>query len=1350
MRVSTLARSVIAAIGAAFVMQACGDKGTTEPRPPVVAAVTVTPGADTATALGLTRQFTAVAHDVAGTPIPGKAFTWQSSAPGVATVSATGLVTAVANGNATITASVDGVNGTAGVAVAQDVASVTVTPPTTSLAALGATAQFSAVAKDANNNTVAGVVFIWLSSDHNVAVVTPTGLATATGPGGAVIVAAARGVPGAAALQVDPPAPVRFALAVSRAGPGTVTSTPDGIYCGANCDETYAQGTTVTLTPTADAGATFAGWSGACTGTGPCIVTMDAAKLVTATFQASPTSTFALTVTRTGGGTVASAPLGIYCGVACTSSFAGGTMVTLTAAPDPGSTFSGWSGACSGTAQCVVTVDAATSVSATFATSPTPTFALAVTRTGNGTVASTPLGIYCGVSCTSSFTSGTVVTLTAAPDPGSTFMAWSGACSGTGPCTVSMDAAKNVSAEFSGGGPAPVYTLTVNRGGFGSVTSAPSGIACGTSCVAGYASGTAVTLTAAPDAGAGFVGWSGACTGTGSCSVVMDASRNVGAEFAALYALTVVTGGAGTGTVSSTPPGIACGMDCSESYLTGTRVTLAPTPALGSVFGGWQGACVGVGACNVTLDAAKSVTATFTAATPTLTVAKFGTGTGVVTSSPPGISCGADCSEAYPGQTIVTLTAAPDPGSLHIGWFAPACPGVGACAVTMGGSQGVTARFGLSRRVTVSLAGAGSVVSAPAGIDCGSDCTEDFGEGASVQLTATPGPGLAFDRWTAGPCLNGINPVCGFVIGATAVTATASFQPPVTLTVTAPNGSVRSVPPGIDCGADCSEAYALGRVVTLVANPTATYYFTGWSGACSGTAGCAITMDADKAVTATYAPKVPLRIALQPSGPGFVFLTAPAGERCADACTQYYLPGASVTLGAGTTDTGSVFLGWGGACGGTAGCTLVMDTERSVTAKWGWRLKPTMAGDGAGTLNISPLPVGCDLRDPRMDPMCLVFPDGAAITITVSLSGSSILREWMGCDTVVSGSCRLTMRGPRTVTAVLDGLYVLHVSKPGDGVGTVVSYPMGINCGADCNQNYLSGTDVWLTAVAASGSVFAGWSQACTGVGDCKVTMFDPRGPGTIAAAATFLALYPLAVTKAGTGSGVVTSAPAGINCGTDCAEDYASGKVVTLTAAATAGWAFLGWSGACTGTATFCTITMDAAKSVTATFGPGNTLTVGRAGAGRGVVTSAPGGINCSDVSPDCAETYAPGTVVTLTASPFTGNIFTGWSGACAGTATTCSVTMDVAKSVTATFSPSFSLSVSQAGRIGLVTSSPAGINCGTDCSGEFAAGSVVTLTATPPAGATFGGWSGACTGTATTCSVTMTAAKSVIATFN
>jgi aryl-phospho-beta-D-glucosidase BglC (GH1 family) len=243
---------------------------------------------------------------------------------------------------------------------------------------------------------------------------------------------------------------------------------------------------------------------------------------------------------------------------------------------------------------------------------------------------------------------------------------------------------------------------------------------------------------------------------------------------------------------------------------------------------------------------------------------------------------------------------------------------------------------------------------------------------------------------------------------------------------------------------------------------------------------------------------------------------------------------------------------------------------------------------------------------------------------------------------------------------------------------------------------------------------------------------------------------YSLSVTKAGAGSGTVTSSPSGINCGSTCSASYASGASVTLTAAAASGSTFTGWSGACTGTAA-CTVSMTAARSVTATFGSSGTtyaLSVTKSGAGTGTVASSPSGVDCGST---CSANFASGTSVTLTASAASGSTFAGWGGACSGTGG-CTVSMTAARAVTATFNTSstFAATVTKAGTgTGTVTSSPSGVNCGSSCSANFASGASVTLTAAAASGSTFAGWSGACTGTGS-CVLSMTAARNVTATFN
>jgi hypothetical protein len=184
---------------------------------------------------------------------------------------------------------------------------------------------------------------------------------------------------------------------------------------------------------------------------------------------------------------------------------------------------------------------------------------------------------------------------------------------------------------------------------------------------------------------------------------------------------------------------------------------------------------------------------------------------------------------------------------------------------------------------------------------------------------------------------------------------------------------------------------------------------------------------------------------------------------------------------------------------------------------------------------------------------------------------------------------------------------------------------------------------------------------ACDTVGHCTTITVNP----------TQVTVRVLTVSTAGTGSGAVSSYPAGITCGADCTEEYAVGTVVTLTASANTGSTFTGWSGACSGMDD-CVVTMDTAQSVTATFAivqPNeHALSVLLAGNGSGSVTGT--GIDCSDdASADCSEIYAANTVVTLTAVADADSTFTGWSGDCTNTTGDCVVTITGAKSVTGTF---------------------------------------------------------------------------------
>ena len=732
-----------------------------------------------------------------------------------------------------------------------------------------------------------------------------------------------------------------------------------------------------------------------------------------------------------------------------------------------------------------------------------PKTTLLVTVEGAGLVRSSPAGIDCPEVCGAKFDVGTAVTLTAEAAAGSVFSGFAGACSGTA-CTVTLDADRAVSARFAV--ETKTFTLALIGDGSGSVSSSVGSLSCPGSCAVTLPRGTVLTVTATAATNSAFVGWSGgSCSGVEPCTVTLDQDTTVQAAFALKHSLVVSRAGTGSGTVTSSPPGIDCGADCVEAYAAGTVVSLTAAAAADSVFTGWSGACSGTGACQVTTSAPQLVTANFARLQYALTVTKTGPGAGTVTSSPAGITCGTECSRPFDVGASVTLTATPQLGSRFDGWTG-ACSGTAPCVVSMSQAREVGAVFALERfSVSISRTGTGegTVTSTPAGITCGADCEGEYDFGTAVTLVATPAAGSTFDGWTVPGC-SGTGP-CTFTVGAplaVQVTFTLGLHSVTVLRAGTGTGVVTSTPAGITCGTDCSEGYAFGTQVTLSAAPSIGSTFAGWSGGCSGLGSCVVDVTQATSVTATFTLNQYL-LTVSRSGTGVGTVTStPTGIACGTECSASFGHGAIVTLTAAAT-TGSTFAGWTGACSG------------------------------------------------------------------------------------VTGPCEVTMTAAATVTAQFDlNQYVVTVSRAGTGTGTVTSSPIGIICGATCAASFNHGATVTLTASAAMGSTFAGWSGACTGTGSCVVT---PVAATSVTATFT-LNQYTLTVARTGAGSGAVTSSPAGITCGADCTQLFNHGTVVTLTAAASSGSYFAGWSGGCMGLGT-CAVSMNAALTVTATFLPRGSL---------------------------------------------------------------------------------------------------------------------------------------------------------------
>ena len=1031
-------------------------------------------------------------------------------------------------------------------------------------------------------------------------------------------------------------------------GTGTVTSSPVGINCPTVCLAPFADNSTVTLVGAAASGSTFAGFSSNCTpvNSTTCTVALGTADVnVTATFNTAASYELTVTDAGTGTGTVTS-QAGLSPAINCTTgsttgcsaSYISGTVITLTPTAATGSTFAGWSGACTGTGSCIVTMNAAESVTATFTAT---TYALTVTDagTGSGTVTS-QAGLSPAINCTTgsttgcsaNYNSGTVVTLTAAAGTGSAFAGWSGACTGTSTCTVTMSAAESVTATFN-----TTYALTVTDAGTGTGTvTSQAGLSPAincttgstTGCSASYISGTVITLTPTAATGSTFAGWSGACTGTGSCIVTMNAAESMTATFTATtYALTVTDAGTGTGTVTSNPAGISCTTGstagCSANYNSGTMVTLTAAAGTGSAFAGWGGACSGTGSCVVTMNAAESVTATFnTSVTFALTVTEAGTGTGTVTSAPAGISCPSTCSASYTSGTVVTLSEVAGTGSTFAGWSG-ACTGTGTCAVTMSAAESVTATFNTSTfalTVTKAGTGTGTVTSSPAGINCGSTCSANFNSGSPVTLTASAGTGSTFAGWSGNAACSGTGTCTITMSAAESVTATFNTST-FALTVTEAGtgfGTVSSNPAGILCPSTCSAPFTTGSQVTLTVTANSGSTFVGWSGAgCSGVGVCTVTMSAAESVTATFNTSTTFALTVTETGTGSGTVTSnPSGISCPSTCSANYASGTVVTL-TETPASGSTFAGWSGACTGTGTCTVTMNAAENVTAMFNTTASPTLTivlngtGTGSVTFTSSSTYTCSDTTGVVTGTCSASFPSGTVVNLSEGPGTGSTFGGWSGGGCSGAGStCNVTLTTNTTVTATFNkGTYTLTVTDAGTGTGTVTSSPAGINCTTGsttgCAASFTSGTVVTVTATAASGSTFVEWGGQSCGGNTCTILMNSAQS-----VTATFDAVntYALTVAEAGTGSGTVTSSPAGITCPSTCSANFNSGTVVTLTETAGSGSTFAGWSGACSGTGT-CTVTMNAAEAVTATFNTGSTFTFAPSAGSSTSVTTTPGG---------------------------------------------------------------------------------------------------------------------------------------------
>jgi len=358
---------------------------------------------------------------------------------------------------------------------------------------------------------------------------------------------------------------------------------------------------------------------------------------------------------------------------------------------------------------------------------------------------------------------------------------------------------------------------------------------------------------------------------------------------------------------------------------------------------------------------------------------------------------------------------------------------------------------------------------------------------------------------------------------------------------------------------------------------------------------------------------------------------------------------------------------------------IIVDDDHATPTTVTQNLTITIEGNGKVTSTPDGIDCGVDCSED--------YTNGTAVTVTAVPEKGSRFTSWGGkCSGIDTDSFTVTMNTAMNCSAIFAPLpsYTLTIKKVGSGAGTVTtSQGTGISCGTVCTESYYEGSTIILIATPDDNSKFVQWAENGCGGSitmtkdlECKAVFNQLPPPASKpdlpppASEPDLPPDYTLKVITMGSGKGTVQSEPSGIDCGTDCEEDYASNTIVTITATLEVGTRFSSWQGDCQGTELSTTATMTANLQCQALFKsiPNRTLTVNQEGSGTGMVSASEGlnsGItNCTST---CSEDYSDESTIALTAIADSDSLFTGWSGDenCADSITT--ITAD--RNCTATF---------------------------------------------------------------------------------
>lgn len=984
-----------------------------------------------------------------------------------------------------------------------------------------------------------------------------------------------------------------------------------------------------------------------------------------------------------------------------------GAAVVLTATPNPGYQFSGWSGGVTGMANPVtVTMDAPKAVTANFLMQNTiySMVPVSVTVAGVGCSAGTyaapvTFGWASGATCVVSFSSTQVV-----GDTRQVFSKWSDG-STANPRTLTAAPGTALTLEWK-----VEYRLTRAIAGSGTVNAADGF----------YAASSTVPLTATAEAGHQFSHWSGDASGSmNPLPVVMNGPKNITANFIPGTAQIVinsnvpslqftVSGGSGCAPGTYTAPVLLSwtqGSECSASV---------PSPQGGDVrwsFAGWT-------------DGSSSNPRTIAVTSASYTM-RFDTQyklTRAVTGQ--GSVSGAD--GFYAAGSAMQLTAVPAAGYQFTGWSGNVVSTANPLAFTLESPSTITANFSATP-AAVTFNGNVAAQFALSGTGCPPGnytlpVSISWTSGVPCLVTIPSPQGGQDTRWVFSNWADGSS------ANPNAITAIAGAAHSLTF-ITEHKLTRLASGQGAVSGAD--GFLPAGTMAQLMASPAAGYQFTGWSGAASGAQNpLSVVMNGPKAITAnfsaipaavqigsnlsvnftvsgagcplgTYTAPVALtwdsgvscalEVIPPPSGsdsrwvfsrwvdgpsqnprwiaasPGasytismaleYLLMRSASGGGSVSGVDGFYAAGSSLSLTASPAD-GYQFSGWSGSATGSANPLQVsMNGPKSITANFAAAATNVrIEANTAAPFSVSG--AGCPAGS-YTAPVTLSWTTGVSCTISVqpTSTGDGIRSVFQGWTDGYSASARPITASPGAVYAVSMAVEY-WLTRAASGPGTV--------SGAD--GFYAAGSTLQLGAAAAAGYQFAGWIGSVNGAANPLSLVMN--GPKTVTAHFTSAAVsvridsnFTAGFTMSGAGcpAGAFT-APADLawTNGTTCTVSVVSPQVVLTQGGENSRLAFLGWlDGA---QANPRNLTAIPGGVYTLLFQSEHRLT--RLTAGSGTVSGADG-------------FYAAGSAQQITATPAPGYEFSGWSGGAAGTSNPLTVSMNGPVTVTANFTPVVGASV-------------------------------------------------------------------------